>query len=136
MKNNNRKFENIKNFDEWNNVKKKIDGSKRSAEFHEREIWWCSIGINIGSEQYSQTENFSRPVLVIRKFTRDIFWGVPLTTKIKQVPFRKVFVLNRIRNDLLILQMRAYDRKRLIRKIAVVPKQEFAKITDFVKSLL
>lgn len=82
-----------KNFDKWNEIKKKLDVSERSVEFNEREIWWCSIGINVGSEQHSQTEDFSRPVLVIRKFTRDIFWGIPLTTRIKPLRFRKHLIL-------------------------------------------
>lgn len=125
-----------KNFDGWNNIKKKLDASERPVEFHEREIRWCSIGVNIGSEQHSQTDDFSRPVLVVRKFTRDMFWGIPLTTRVKPLRFRKRLILNSIENDLLILQMRAYDRKRLVRKIIVVPKREFKEITGFIKDLL
>lgn len=125
-----------KNFNDWNEMKKKLDASERPVEFHEREIWWCSIGVNVGSEQHSQTEDFSRPVLVVRKFTPDIFWGIPLTTRVKPLRFRKYLVLNGVENDLLILQMRAYDRKRLVRKIAVVSKREFAEITKFIKGLL
>lgn len=125
-----------KNFDEWNKTKKKLDVSESLAEFHEREIWWCSIGINVGSEQHSQTTDFSRPVLVVRKFTRDIFWGIPLTTRIRETNFRKRFSLEGIENDLLALQMRSYDRKRLVRKITTMPKEDFRIITDFIKSLL
>ena len=67
----------INNFNAWNEKKKILAADERLAEFHERQVWWCSIGINIGSEQHSQSEDFSRPILVIKKFTRDIFWGVP-----------------------------------------------------------
>lgn len=125
-----------KNFDGWNEKKKYIDKSKSLADFHEREIWWCSIGINIGSEQHSQTNDFSRPVLVIKKFTRDVFWGVPLTTKTKDINFRLRFNLEGTENDLLILQMRVYDRKRLIRKIGVMPKDDFSKLINVIKNLL
>jgi len=125
-----------KKFDEWNSHKKSIDRSDSLADCHEREIWWCSIGVNVGSEQHSMTEDFSRPVLVVRKFTRDIFWGIPLTTKIRKVAFRIRFSLGEIENDLLILQMRNYDRKRLIRKIGVMSKDDFNKLTDTIKNLL
>lgn len=125
-----------KNFDGWNERKKSIDKSDSLADFHEREIWWCSIGVNVGSEQHSQTNNFSRPVLVVRKFTRDVFWGIPLTTKTKVIDFRVRFNLGGVENDLLILQMRVYDRKRLIRKIGVIPKNDFAKLASFIKNLL
>jgi mRNA interferase MazF len=35
--------------------------------FKNGEIWWCSIGENIGSEMYGKGEFYRRPVLVIRK---------------------------------------------------------------------
>jgi len=72
-----------KDFDRWNTQKKTMGIASHGVMFHEREIWWCSIGVNVGSEQHSQTSDFSRPVLVVRKFTADIFWGIPLTTRIK-----------------------------------------------------
>ncbi|MEK7629714.1 MAG: type II toxin-antitoxin system PemK/MazF family toxin [Patescibacteria group bacterium] len=125
-----------KNFDGWNERKKSIDRSNSLADFHEREIWWCSIGINVGSEQHSQTNDFSRPILVVKKFTRDVFWGIPLTTKTKDLDFRARFNLGGVENDLLILQMRVYDRKRLIRKIGTIPKNDFTKLTDIIRNLL
>ncbi|MEK7610307.1 MAG: type II toxin-antitoxin system PemK/MazF family toxin [Patescibacteria group bacterium] len=125
-----------KKFDEWNERKKSINYSDSLADCHEREIWWCSIGVNVGSEQHSMTEDFSRPVLVVRKFTRDIFWGIPLTTKTKNIAFRVRFNIGETENDLLILQMRNYDRKRLIRKIGVMTKNDFKKLTDAIKNLL
>ena len=51
--------------------------------FHEREIWWASIGANIGFEQNGKNENYERPVLIIKKFNKEIFWGLPLTSKEK-----------------------------------------------------
>ena len=125
-----------KNFDGWNERKKSIDKSESLADFHEREIWWCSIGVNVGSEQHSQASDFSRPVLVVRKFTRDVFWGMPLTTKTKSLDFRVRFNLGGVENDLLILQMRVYDRKRLIRKVSVMPKNDFARLTNIIRNLL
>lgn len=125
-----------KKFNEWNEEKKKLDISDRAVEFHEREIWWCSIGVNVGSEQHSQTNDFSRPVLIVRKFTRSIFWGIPLTTRIKSDNFRIRLNLHGMENDLLVLQMRAYDRKRLMRKISMMSEQDFEKITNFIKGLV
>ena len=38
-----------KNFDNWNNKKKKINEENfLDLFFHEREIWWCSLGLNKG----------------------------------------------------------------------------------------
>ena len=57
-----------KDFDKWNELKKKID-TREDIEENEifiknRQIWWCSIGLNVGSEQNGHGEVFERPVLV------------------------------------------------------------------------
>jgi len=39
-----------KDFDKWNMKKKKLDKNKRDLLFKEGEIWWCSLGVNIGEE--------------------------------------------------------------------------------------
>ena len=72
-----------KNFDGWNDYKKKLDTHTRVAHFDNGEIWWCSVGINVGSEQDSYSADFARPIVILKKFTDRIFLGVPLTTKIK-----------------------------------------------------
>jgi len=118
----------IKEFNRWNISKQKIDRNDRLLNFHEREIWWCSIGVNIGSEQNSQTINFSRPVLILKKFTQNIFLGIPLTTKIRISQFRYRMSVNAIENDLLLMQIRTLDSKRLVRKIGIVDQEKFDRI--------
>ena len=73
----------MKDFDSWNIQKKVINTSSRSPTFKEREIWWCRLGVNIGHEQDGKGMQAYRPILVLKKFNRQIFWGVPLTTQIK-----------------------------------------------------
>src|SRR3989344_2862616 len=126
----------MKDFDRWNPKKKGIDPADRLVDFHEREIWWCSIGVNIGSEQHSQTEDFSRPVIVVKKFTRSVFWGIPPTTRLKSVNFRFRVKINNVENDALILQMRVYDGRRLVRKINMMRKKNFNAFMNFIKNLM
>jgi len=40
----------MKKFNEWNEVKKKIDLCEKSIIFKERDTFWVSIGENIGYE--------------------------------------------------------------------------------------
>lgn len=47
-----------------------------SKLFNEGEIWWCSIGMNIGVEIYGKGGRFTRPVLIFKKFTANSFLGV------------------------------------------------------------
>lgn len=57
-----------KNFDEWSVLKQNLDKTQKLILFKEQDIWWCSIGLNVGSEANGKNEYFSRPVLIVRKF--------------------------------------------------------------------
>ena len=63
----------MKDFNGWNIEKQNIESTKKDTlPFHEREIWWCSIGINLGDEQDGKNELYERPVLVIKKFNNKV----------------------------------------------------------------
>jgi hypothetical protein len=47
----------------------------------------CTLGKNLGREQNGGSQDFSRPVLVIKKFNNEIFWIVPLSTKQRPLDF-------------------------------------------------
>ncbi|MCX6780980.1 MAG: hypothetical protein NT003_02595 [Candidatus Magasanikbacteria bacterium] len=63
-----------KKFDEWNNLKQRLHGRVWRHYIREGEIWFCSLGVNIGWEQDGKNETFERPVLVVRKLSRHYFW--------------------------------------------------------------
>lgn len=48
----------MKNFDEWNIIKKQIEKTDKIVEFSETEIWWTSIGLNIGDEEDGKNEKY------------------------------------------------------------------------------
>jgi hypothetical protein len=37
-----------KNFEDWFDLKPKIDNIEKIPKFREGEIWWCHLGENIG----------------------------------------------------------------------------------------
>ena len=41
----------IKDFQKWHNKKEILHGAISRVFFHEREVWWRSLGVNIGFEQ-------------------------------------------------------------------------------------
>ena len=68
----------VKDFERWHKQKSWIDGFKdRPPFFHEREIWFCSVGLNIGHEQDGSGKRYLRPVIVIKKLGRKTFMGLP-----------------------------------------------------------
>jgi mRNA interferase MazF len=130
-------MKNIKLFDNWNNVKKKTDKSIRTQEYKERDIWWCKIGINIGDEEDGKKKNFSRPILIIKGFSHNVFWCLPLSTTIKNNKY--YFKLGKVSGkeaSVIISQIRLLDRKRLINKIGVLNKEKFEEIRKAVRSLI
>lgn len=90
--------------------------------FHEREIWWASIGANIGYEENGKNDNYERPVLILKKFNKEIFWGLPLTSKEKTGKYYFTTTHNNKKYSVIISQLRILSSKRLLRNIRKLPK--------------
>lgn len=127
----------LKDFDGWNIKKKEVHGSNAAPFFHEREVWWCSLGVNVGSEQDGTGKNYDRPVVVIRGFNKDIFFGVALTGKRKSGKF--YFPLGEIEGrdpSAVLSQVRLIDAKRLVRKVLTLDAATFAKLKAALRKVL
>ena len=114
-----------KKFDEWNEVKQKVEKKEKISIPKEREVYWASIGENIGFEQNGKSELFTRPVLVLKRFTKNMFFGIPLSSQIKQGSFFYDFQLDGEKSNALLVQARLYDTKRLEKKIGMISKEDF-----------
>lgn len=129
--------EHEKDFDGWNEKKKKLHAGDAEHFYHEREIWWCSLGVNIGFEQDGTGRNFDRPVIVIRGFSKDVFFAVALTGKKKIGKY--YFHLGKIENQessAVLSQVRLLDVKRLVRKIGTLDEDTFLKLKNALEIVL
>ncbi len=118
-----------KDFDGWSRVKKETEISHRPAFYHEREIWWCTFGINVGHEQNGKGKHFLRPIVIIKKFNFETCICLPLTKGIRESRFHFPFYLNdTVPNTAILSQVRVIDTKRLVNKIGIVSKKEFEDI--------
>ena len=130
-----------KDYIKWHAKKTEIEHSDDvRIFFHEREVWWCSVGSNIGFEQDGKGEKFARPVLIFKKFNKEIFWALPLSTKIKMNEKTKKFYSAVNLNDgidrvAILSQLRLTDGKRLIDKIGVVDEVNYKDIQKAVINL-
>ena len=104
----------MKDFNKWHPLKKQLDAKERVPTFAEREIWWCSVGANVGYEIFGKSRVFTRPVLVIRKFGDFTFLGAPLTTSHKRGYYRIPYRLEEKDGFVLLDQIRTYDARRLV----------------------
>ena len=122
-----------KDFDGWNEKKKNLHGSSSKPFYHEREIWWCSLGVNIGFEQDGTGKNFDRPVVIVRCFHKDVFFVVGLIGKKKIGKY--YFNVGKVEEkeaSAVLSQVRLIDAKRLVRKIGVLDESVFS---DLKKAL-
>lgn len=125
-----------KQFDEWDMLKKSLHSNDKLVFFKERDIMWASIGINVGFEQDGKSELFSRPVLIVKKYNKALFFGVPLSTTIREGSFFFTFELNGTQSSALLVQGRVYDAKRLENKIGMISKDDFGALKCKLKGLL
>src|SRR3989344_7524221 len=125
-----------KNFDGWNEVKKKINEAEFKDFVHKREVWWCSLGVNIGYEQDGKHDTFERPILVLRKFNNDMVLGVPLSTRLKKNPYYIIFTHEGEEFSALISQVRLISTKRLKRYMYKMSSDIFKDIREKTRAML
>lgn len=125
-----------KDFEGWRKIKQSLDERSEFPTYQQRDIWWCSIGVNIGHEMDGKNEFFNRPVLVVRKFNKHIFLGVPLTTKIKENPYYVRIAVHEREQCAMISQLRLYESKRLTRQLGKMDKSDFEKIRRAIKEMI
>ncbi|MBU1657586.1 type II toxin-antitoxin system PemK/MazF family toxin [bacterium] len=127
-------------FNKWNEVKKIVQDENILVGFKNRDIFYMNMGKNIGYEQDGKGENFVRPVVVVKGFNKDIFFGIPLSTKLKEGKFYYQFSFKKqdetITNIALLSQMRLFSTKRLLNKIGVIGKEDFQELKNKFKVLI
>ena len=116
-----------KDYKKWMEEKSKINNTNSMpVGFHVREIWWCSIGENVGVEIDGKGEKYLRPVLIIKKFGQNAFLGLPFTSKPHKIKkFYYPYNLSGKQDLIIFSQIRAMDTNRLFRKIETMPKSTF-----------
>ncbi|MDB5188721.1 MAG: hypothetical protein JWM92_319 [Candidatus Nomurabacteria bacterium] len=126
----------MKNFSDWNKIKIKTDEVKSEIKIREGEIRWCRIGMNVGSEILGKGESFKRPVLILKKFTGDVFLGIPLTSKIHDGNWYYILEHEGVKRSIILNQARLLDKKRLEEKMFEVFKKQLIEIKQAYCNLI
>jgi mRNA interferase MazF len=125
-----------KDFGVWHDRKVRLNSSGRPPHFYEREVWWVAIGHNIGDEEDGKGYNFARPVLIMRKFNKSLFYGLLLSTTAKRGRYYSEVTIKGSKNAVLLSHLRDYDAKRLVNKLTVVSKDEYAIVQKALIAIL
>jgi mRNA interferase MazF len=123
-----------KNFDEWNTEKKNIS-NKETPLFNEGDIWACHVGLNVGFEQDGKGNLFLRPVLILKKFNRNVFWGIPMTHSLKENIYLHSLKYNPT-SKLILSQIKLIDARRLKYRIGAIGNDEKFTVKEKIKKLL
>jgi mRNA-degrading endonuclease toxin of MazEF toxin-antitoxin module len=125
-----------KDFQKWSKLKEQLHKTDKRLFFHEREIWFCSLGANVGFEQDGKNEKFERPILILKKFNNHVFLALPLTSQAKAGKFYFRFNFKDQDYSVILSQIRILDIKRLSRKIRTFPLEDFEKIRFLIKEII
>ena len=113
-----------KDFDRWNTLKKATDAApdEQRPYFREGEIWWIRLGKNIGYEIDGKSTQFTRPVVILKKYNQFSLLALPLTTNDRPNRYRVlVGMIDGTKSFGTLSQLRNIDSKRLVKKITHVP---------------
>ena len=125
-------------YDKWNIKKQEIEFSKGSTNiyFKEGQIWWCSLGLNIGSESFGKGENFRRPVLIVKKLSSDLCIVLPLTSKEKIGTWFLDITLHNKKRWVMLYQIKTLNKKRFYLKIGELDDIDFKRVKEKLDALL
>jgi len=125
-----------KRFDEWNELKKSLHENAKKFPFRERDSWWYAAGENIGTEVNGKGSRFSRPILVIRKYGEEGFFGVPISSQIHGGIWYAKFKCNGQTQCALLSQAGTYSVHRLYHRISRIKGEDFEMILTKLGQLL
>jgi mRNA interferase MazF len=128
----------MKDFKKWHRQKQEIHDEHPYVYFQEREVWFCTLGANVGYEQDGSGKEFLRPVVVVKKFNNEILFTVPLTKgKKKERSYYFTFSFRKkIISTAILSQMRLIDAKRLRYKVGTISKENFKRLKAKIRRLL
>ncbi len=113
---------------DWTKRKIRIQTSSRTIYFSEREIWWASLGENIGSEENGKHAQFERPVIILKKSSVDLLIAVPVSTVIRKGSWYFTFDFEGGKRSALLVQTRSISSHRLIRRMGTMERGIFLEI--------
>ncbi|MEK7068752.1 MAG: hypothetical protein AAB947_00025 [Patescibacteria group bacterium] len=108
----------MERFLEWIGVKQRLAVREHAPPLiREGDLWWCGIGENVGIEINGKSRDFTRPVIVAKKFGRLGFLGIPTSTRKRTGTWYVSFHHKGIEETALLSQVRIFSYKRLHTKM-------------------
>ena len=126
-----------KDYSQWHRIKTTVNNEKSRPKFHEREIWFTTLGVNIGFEQDGRGEEYLRPVVIIRKFNNEVCLVIPLRKNQKKgIHYYSFSYQEGVTSTAILSQVRLIDGKRLGYKSGYISEADFSALKEKLKRLI
>jgi mRNA interferase MazF len=126
----------IKNFVDWFALKPRIEEIDHLPPLvKERDLWWCRLGENIGTEVSGKGQKFTRPVIIFKKLSKYTFFVIPCSTQIKTGSWF-VPLTHKGKNIVACLhQAKVVDYRRLDDTMGALSNHDYKTVKQAFKSL-
>jgi len=105
----------VKNFDAWNEHKKRIE-KRTGPHAKPGEIWWTYWGVNVGHEMDGKGDLSRRPVFILASFSKIVF-AIPITSQIKDSKFYFPVLLQNKTSWIVLTHSKHVDSRRLDERV-------------------
>lgn len=127
----------VKIFADWTKLKIRIHVADNFAYPKKKEIWWVSLGQNVGVEANGKNNKFERPAVVLKVFNNQGFLIAPTSSKVKNGEyFIKFTNIDGQKGIINMSQIRSISNKRFIRKVSEIDDNDFEKIRVMLNNFL
>lgn len=126
----------MKRFLEWIGLKETLHSRKhRPPLVSQGDVWWMSVGENVGSEINGKNDLFSRPAIIFKKLARGFYFVIPTTTQLHDGSWYVTFRHHGKDMVACLHQARAVDYRRLSSKLGTLDDADLARIKEGFASL-
>jgi mRNA-degrading endonuclease toxin of MazEF toxin-antitoxin module len=123
-------------FDEWNDEKQRIDGKTSHPPFVSvGDIWWISIGKNVGTEINGKSNRYTRPAVILRKLKHDFYLIAPTTSQSKHGSWYVSVRHGNTTMSVCLHQIRTIDYRRVWSRIGTLADDETRKVNEGFRAL-
>lgn len=119
----------LKRFLEWIGLKERLHvREQKIPHVNEGEVWWASLGENIGFEINGKSKLFTRPVIIFKKLNKGFYFVIPASTQAREGTWYASFIQKGVKQVACLHQARSIDYRRLYSKLGQMDERDWRNI--------
>lgn len=125
-----------KKFLEWIGLKKILHFKAPPPPYvNEGDVWWASLGENVGAEINGKSHLFTRPVIIFKKLAHGFYFVIPTTTQHRKGSWYVGFPQHSHIVTACLHQARTIDYRRLYSKLSELYDHDFVRVKKSFEKL-